>query len=284
METPFQPFDPDPEAKAKSHRSFRGVPLRMLVPNMLTLLALCAGLTAIRMAYEGRIEMAILAIAFAAVLDALDGRVARMLKSTSRFGAELDSLSDFVNFGVAPAILLHAWLLDHLGSIGWIAGLVFALCSALRLARFNAQLDQPKKPAWMGNFFVGMPAPAGAITVLLPVYLQMIGVEYTPEGAPAVLVFELVVAFLMVSAIPTFSGKRVTMRVPRDYVLPTFVAFVIVVALLVSFPWSSLAFWTIVYAATVPVAPFVYRRQKARFGAELPEPEPSTPDGTPGPG
>ena len=103
METPFQPFDPDPEAKAKSHRSFRGVPLRMLVPNMLTLLALCAGLTAIRMAYEGRIEMAILAIAFAAVLDALDGRVARMLKSTSRFGAELDSLSDFVNFGVAPA-------------------------------------------------------------------------------------------------------------------------------------------------------------------------------------
>ncbi|ESR22925.1 CDP-diacylglycerol--serine O-phosphatidyltransferase [Lutibaculum baratangense] len=267
METPFQPFEPDPQPKER--RSFRGVPLRMLVPNMITLLALCAGLTAIRMAYEGRIELAIAAILFAAILDMLDGRVARMLRSTSRFGAELDSLSDFVNFGVAPAILLHAWLLDHLGNIGWISGLVFALCSALRLARFNAQLDQPKKPSWMGNFFVGVPAPAGAIAVLLPVYLQLMGMDYTPEGAPLVLAYELGIAFLMVSTIPTFSSKRITMRVPREYVLPTFVAVVIVVALFVSFPWASLTFWTVVYVCTVPAAPFAYRRMKKRYGSSL---------------
>lgn len=281
METPFQPFDPDFESKPKGRRSFRGVPLRMLVPNMITLLALCAGLTAIRMAYEDRIELAIAGILFAAVLDMLDGRVARMLKSTSRFGAELDSLSDFVNFGVAPAILLHAWLLDHLGSIGWISGLVFALCSALRLARFNVQLDAPKQPAWMGNFFVGVPAPAGAISVLLPVYLQLIGVEYAPQGAPAVLVFELAIAFLMVSTVPTFSAKRVTMRVPRDYVLPTFVAVAVVVALFVSFPWASLAFWTLAYILTLPFAPFRYRQLKRRYGARQAQTE-SPADGAPG--
>ncbi len=125
----------------------------------------------------------------------------------------------------------------------------------------------------MGNFFVGMPAPAGAITVLLPIYLQLSGMDYTPEGAPAVLVFELVIAFLMVSTLPTFSAKRMTMRVPREYVLPTFVAVVIVVALLVSFPWTSLTFWTIVYGATVPVAPLVYGRLKRKHGG-IPEEQP----------
>src|SRR5262245_44251926 len=166
----FPPFEPDrPESR---RRRFRAIPVRTLVPNVITLLALCAGLTSIRLAVEGKLEFALAAIVFAAVLDAVDGRIARMIKGTSRFGAELDSLADFVNFGVAPALILYFWGLHELRSAGWIAALVFAICAGLRLARFNVMIDAPERPAWMANYFVGMPAPAGAITVLLPIYVQ----------------------------------------------------------------------------------------------------------------
>ena len=149
--------------------------MRTLAPNLITLLALCAGLTAIRMAFEDRYVLALAAIVFAAILDGIDGRLARFLKGTSRFGAELDSLSDFVNFGVAPALILYFWGLHDLKSAGWIAAMVFAICAALRLARFNVMIDDPDRPAWTSNFFVGMPAPAGAITVLLPIYAVFLG-------------------------------------------------------------------------------------------------------------
>ena len=131
--------------------------------------------------------MALAAIVFAALLDGIDGRVARMLKGTSRFGAELDSLADFVNFGVAPALILYFWGLHELKSAGWIAALVFAICAALRLARFNVMIDDPDKPAWAGNFFTGIPAPAGAITVLLPIYLNFLGVSngLSRSGSPS---------------------------------------------------------------------------------------------------
>ncbi|MGH6675897.1 MAG: CDP-alcohol phosphatidyltransferase family protein, partial [Xanthobacteraceae bacterium] len=156
-------------------RRFRRIPVRILVPNVVTLLALCAGLTAIRLAFENRYGLALAAVVFAAILDAVDGRLARFLKGTSRFGAELDSLSDFVNFGVAPALVLYFWGLHELKSVGWIAAMVFAICAGLRLARFNVMLDDPDQPAWASNFFVGMPAPAGAITVLLPIYASFLG-------------------------------------------------------------------------------------------------------------
>jgi CDP-diacylglycerol--serine O-phosphatidyltransferase len=156
-------------------RRFRRIPVRTLVPNVITLLALCAGLTAIRMAFENRYVLALAAIVFAAFLDGIDGRLARFLKGTSRFGAELDSLADFVNFGVAPALILYFWGLHDLKSAGWIAAMVFAICAALRLARFNVMVDDPDKPLWSSNFFVGVPAPAGAITVLLPIYVVLLG-------------------------------------------------------------------------------------------------------------
>src|SRR5262245_35548125 len=157
---------PNSNAPDLRRRRFRPIPVRMLVPNIITLLALCAGLTAIRLTIEGRIELALAAIVFAAVLDGLDGRVARLIKGQSRFGAELDSLADFVNFGVAPALILYFWGLHELGNAGWIAAMVFAICAGLRLARFNVMIDDPNKPAWAGNFFLGVPAPAGAISVL----------------------------------------------------------------------------------------------------------------------
>src|SRR5689334_8727739 len=149
----FSPFDPDRPSRPRLRHRFRPIPVRTLVPNLITLLALCAGLTGIRFAVEGRVDIALGAIVFAAVLDGVDGRVARMLKGTSRFGAELDSLADFVNFGVAPALILYFWGLYELKSAGWIAALVFAICAALRLARFNVMIDEPNQPVWTGNFF-----------------------------------------------------------------------------------------------------------------------------------
>src|SRR5262247_4611284 len=203
---PFTPFRPDrPEGK---RRRFRLIPVRTLLPNLITLLALCAGLTAIRLAIEMKLEWAVAAIVFAATLDAIDGRVARMLKGTSRFGAELDSLADFVNFGVAPALILYFWGLHELGHAGWIAAMVFAICAGLRLARFNVMIDDPNRPAWAANFFVGMPAPGGAITVLLPIYLFFLGMPKFAGLAPIVFLYTLVIAFLMVSRLPVFSGKR----------------------------------------------------------------------------
>ena len=154
---PFSPFESS-RSEARLRR-FRLIPVRTLVPNLITLLALCAGLTAIRLAFEEKLEWAVAAIVFAAMLDGIDGRVARMLKGTSKFGAELDSLADFVNFGVAPALMLYFWGLHELGHAGWIAAMVFAISTGLRLARFNVMIDDPNKPAWTGNFFTGIPAP-----------------------------------------------------------------------------------------------------------------------------
>jgi CDP-diacylglycerol--serine O-phosphatidyltransferase len=225
----FQPLDPAPPPSRR--RRFKAIPVRTLLPNLITLLALCAGLTAIRMVVENNIQLALAAIVFAALLDGIDGRIARMLKGTSRFGAELDSLADFVNFGVAPALILYFWGLHELRSAGWIVALVFAICAGLRLARFNVMIDEPNRPVWAGNFFTGIPAPAGAITVLLPIYLALLGM---PTGLVVVWVtffYTLLIALLMVSRLPVFSGKRVGKRVPPELVLPVFVVVVLFFAL-----------------------------------------------------
>src|SRR4051812_35197410 len=201
----MMPFDAkNPEVR---RRRFRPIPVRMLVPNFITLLAICAGLTAIRLSTEGKVEWAVAAIVFAAVLDGIDGRVARMIKGQSKFGAELDSLADFVNFGVAPGLILYFWQLHELSNVGWIAAMVFAIAGSLRLARFNATMDDPDKPAFAANFFTGMPAPLGAITALLPIYLAFLGVPMPPAVLTAFYV--LLIGFLMVSRLPVFSGKAV---------------------------------------------------------------------------
>ncbi len=262
----FPPFDPAPPPRP---RRFKAIPVRTLLPNLITLLALCAGLTSIRLAIEAKLEWALAAIVFAALLDGIDGRVARMLKGTSRFGAELDSLADFVNFGVAPALILYFWGLHELKSAGWIAALVFAICAGLRLARFNVMIDDPNKPAWADNFFTGIPAPAGAITVLLPIYLYFLG---APNGLPTVWVtffYTLTIALLMVSRLPVFSGKRVGKRVPPEMVLPVFVVVVALFALLISYPWIVLTIGTVAYLACLPLGLLSYRRyERQAAGAE----------------
>jgi CDP-diacylglycerol---serine O-phosphatidyltransferase len=274
----FPPFDPAPSPRRS--RRFKPIPVRTLLPNLITLLALCAGLTAIRVAVEGRLELALAAIVFAALLDGIDGRIARMLKGTSRFGAELDSLADFVNFGVAPALILYFWGLVELKSAGWIASIIFAVCTGLRLARFNVMIDDPNKPAWAGNFFTGIPAPAGAITVLLPIYLNFLGV---PNGLPMIWLtffYTVAIALLMVSKLPVFSGKRVGKRVPPDMVLPVFVVVVLFFALLISYPWVVLSLGTVAYLACLPLGWLSYREYQRKDAALAAAPtvgEPSTP-------
>src|SRR5260370_16026619 len=285
LNTLFPPFEPD---RPPRRRRFRPIPVRTLVPNLITLLALCAGLTAIRLAVEGRLEIALGAIVFAAVLDGIDGRVARMLKGTSRFGAELDSLADFVNFGVAPGLILYFWSLHELKSAGWIAALVFAICAALRLARFNVAIDDPNRPAWAGNFFVGMPAPAGAITVLLPIYVHFLGIAAPPAFmVPITLVYTLALALLMVSRVPVYSGKKVGKRVPPDLVLPVFIGVVVFFALLIAYPWAVLTIGALIYLASLPFGWLSHRgyvRRDAEASAEgeragRPEEPPATAGG-----
>jgi CDP-diacylglycerol---serine O-phosphatidyltransferase len=274
----FPPFAPDPLEPRR--RRFRPVPFRMIAPNLITLMALCLGLTAIRLAYEGRMTPAVYAITVAAILDGVDGRIARLLKGTSRFGAELDSLADFVNFGVAPALILYSFVLQQLKALGWIAALVFAIAAGLRLARFNAMLDDPSRPEWKKNFFVGMPAPAGAITALLPIYLSFIGIPLrTASPGPAMaFLYVLLIAFLMVSTIPTFSGKTIGKRVPREWVLPLFVVTVAFFGLLVSFPFGVLAIGTIVYLAAIPFGVARYRQmERADVGQVRPLAESAAP-------
>jgi CDP-diacylglycerol--serine O-phosphatidyltransferase len=233
-----------------------------LIPNMLTLLGLCAGMTAIRLGLLGRWELAVAAIAVAAVLDALDGRIARLLDTSSKFGAELDSLSDVVGFGVVPGLLLYIWTMHDAGGIGWAVTLLFAVCCSLRLARFNTKLDNTDLPAWTGRFFVGVPAPAGAGLVLTPMMAQFefgAGWWATPPFVGFVMV---AVAGLMVSRVPTFSFKR--LKVPPKSVLPTMLGVGLLIAFVISTPWITFLGLAAAYLATMPISVLSHRRLAAR--------------------
>jgi len=257
----MEPLEPELEEGFRRRRRrvlfrHRKIPVRLLVPNFFTLLSLCAGVTAIRMAIESRLELALVLIVIAALLDGVDGRLARALKAQSKFGAELDSLADFVNFGVAPAVLVFTWGLGDLKGFGWIAALLFSCAMGLRLARFNAMLEVDK-PKWQSNYFTGMPAPAGAVTVLLPLYLNGLGF-FDVRALPLVIaLYTIFIAFLLVSTIPTFSGKLLGERIERELVLPILTAVAALVGLLVTYPYGTLTIVTLLYLALIPVS---YRR------------------------
>jgi CDP-diacylglycerol---serine O-phosphatidyltransferase len=260
----------------RRRRRFRRIPVRRLAPNLVTLLALCAGLTGIRMAFETRYGLALAAIVFAAFLDGIDGRLARLLRGTSRFGAELDSLSDFVNFGVAPGLILYFWGLHDLKSAGWIAAMAFAICAGLRLARFNVMIDDPDRPAWASNFFVGVPAPAGAIIVLLPIYAAFLGLSRSQFLTWVTLAYTLLIAGLMVSRLPVFSGKRIGTRVPPELVGPVVIMMVLFVALLIAYPWIILTCGTLAYLASLPFGWLSHRGYKTRARDSKAEPAATT--------
>jgi CDP-diacylglycerol--serine O-phosphatidyltransferase len=245
------PLTTKPPSEGGPRRGLGRMSFNRLLPNIVTLLALCAGLTAMRYGAQDRFQPAVGALIIAGILDGLDGRLARRLNATSRFGAELDSLADFLSFGVAPAFLLYNWTMKDAGPIGWALVLLFSVCCALRLARFNTGLDaNTAPPSWMAGFFTGVPAPAGAGLVLLPL---MISFETSASffSHPAVVgAFLAAVGALMVSRIPTFSFKRG--RIEARYVLPVMILIAAVAGLLATSPWITLPFLGVVYVSTFP--------------------------------
>lgn len=236
---------------------FSGQSFNKMIPNLITVLAVCFGLSGLRFALAGRWEFAVGMIVLAAVFDALDGRMARLLRAQSKFGAELDSLSDFVSFGVAPGIIVYLWALQPLNNFGWMAALFYATCCMLRLARFNARLEDDK-PAFTYNYFTGVPAPAGAGLALLPLMLDFqVGLN-TAQVPWLVALWLVAVGLLMVSQLPTFSFKQ--MKVPQRLVLPILIGAGLVIAGVVSAPWFMLALLIIVYLASIPLSVVGYRR------------------------
>ena len=265
MNPPFRKF----EAHGAGGPPIREIPLRMVFPNLVTVLAICAGLSGIRFAFEDRFETAVVMVLIAAFLDGLDGRLARLLKATPKFGAQMDSIADIVNFGVAPALVLYAFLLDRAGSPGWIAALLFTIACGMRLARFNVLEEATDRPEWQGEYFVGVPAPAGAMVVMLPLYLAFIGVEPTRYAAFIATGFTVVVAFLLVSRLPVYSGK--SLKIPGDRMLLIILAIVLFFLLLVSYPWYTLTASAVAYLVFLPLSVRAYARRARREGeAQLP--------------
>ena len=260
--------------RIRTRPRFTGLSFNRMIPNLLTMLGLCSGLTGIRLAIEGRFGAAAVAILVAAVIDGLDGRLARLLKATSRFGAEFDSLADFVCFGVAPALILYLWSLETWHGYGFMPCLMFAVCMALRLARFNAAIDAPSHAAYTYNFFTGVPAPAGAVVVLFPLF---VGLEaqtmhwdwlLTLARAPAINAIILIgSAALLVSTLPVWSFKN--FKIPTRFVLPTLLGTGLVAALLVADPWAALALAGLTYVGMLPFSrrSFHELRHAAEVGA-----------------
>ncbi|GAA3078191.1 CDP-diacylglycerol--serine O-phosphatidyltransferase [Rhizobium viscosum] len=263
METPFPPFEPNgPNDDSARGPRLREIPIRLVVPNLITILAICAGLTGIRLAFEGRYELAVAMVLVAAFLDGIDGRVARLMKATSKFGAQMDSLADIVNFGVAPALVVYVYALDEARSLGWIAALIYTIAAGLRLARFNVMSERENRAPWQSEYFVGVPAPAGAMLVLLPVYLGFLGLTADRTFAFLSSGYTVLIAFLLISRLPVWSGKSES-RMRRDLVLPAMLGVVIYVAMLMSFTWEVMVFTVCAYLISLP---FGARKWKRKYG------------------
>jgi CDP-diacylglycerol--serine O-phosphatidyltransferase len=258
-----------------------GLSVNRMVPNILTLLALCAGMTAMRFAMGGNFQGAVFSIIAAGVFDGLDGRMARLLKSTSSFGAELDSLSDFVSFGVAPAAVLYLWTMSELHGLGWAIVLFFAVCCALRLARFNTEAVHDA-PSYAAPFFTGAPAPAGAGLVMVPMFLSFEWGDWLFRSPFLNAVTVTGIALLMISKVPTVSLKRI--RIPHHLVVPTLLAFGVATAFLTTEPWITLTVVGIVYVGSIPLTiRAYYRLKRAAASSEAQFPEKTDAVSLPGP-
>lgn len=244
----------------------RRILFRAMIPNGITALALCMGLTGVSLAIKGEWEKALGAIVFAGVLDGLDGRIARLLRAQSRFGAELDSLSDNIAFGTAPALVLFLWSLQHAPRFGWIAALALAVCCALRLARFNARIDAAEQPHKSAGFNTGVPAPAGAGLAFVPIYLWLITGNPLFQRWQLVMAWTLLIAALMISGLPTYSWSSI--RVRQSWRLFALAGIALFGAALIVAPWPTLLALSAVYLVMIPFALASYARVKQRRGAQ----------------
>ena len=232
---------------------------RMLLPNMLTLIGVCIGLTSIRFALSGEFHLAIIAIIIAALIDGLDGRIARLIKGTSKVGKELDSLTDMISFGVAPAFIMYFWKLNTLGRFGWLLCLIYVICVALRLARFNISSNQ--EPSWKDNFFEGVPSPAGGILVLTPLIISLTGFNYIELNFDIITpAFFIVTSFLLISKFPSYSFKKIVIQ--RKATIFLLFSIILFFGLLLIYTFEVIAISSIIYLSILPISFFHYQKMK----------------------
>ena len=232
---------------------------RVILPNMLTLIGVCIGLTSIRFALDGKFEFAIIAIIFAALIDGLDGRIARLIKATSKVGKELDSLTDMISFGVAPAFIMYFWKLNTLGRFGWLVCLIYVICVALRLARFNVNSNQ--EPSWRDNFFEGVPSPAGGILVLTPLIVSVTNFDYITLNYDIIVpTFFIVTSLLLISKFPSYSFKKIVIQ--RKATIFLLFGIVLFFGLLLIYPFNIIAISSIIYLLMLPISFFHYQKLK----------------------
>jgi len=233
--------------------------VRMLLPNMLTLIGVCIGLTSIRFALDEKFEFAIIAIIIAALIDGLDGRIARLIKGTSKVGKELDSLTDMISFGVAPAFIMYFWKLNTLGRFGWLLSLVYVICVALRLARFNISSNQ--EPSWRDNFFEGVPSPSGGILVLTPLILSLSGFDYIQLNYEIITpIFFIVTSFLLISKFPSYSFKKIVIQ--RKATIFLLFGIVLFFGLLLIYTFEVIAISSMIYLSLLPISFFHYQKMR----------------------
>jgi len=232
---------------------------RVILPNMLTLIGVCIGLTSIRFALDGKFEFAIIAIIFAALIDGLDGRIARLIKGTSKVGKELDSLTDMISFGVAPAFIMYFWKLNTLGRFGWLVCLIYVICVALRLARFNVNSNQ--EPSWRDNFFEGVPSPAGGILVLTPLIVSITDFDYINLNYDIIVpIFFIVTSLLLISKFPSYSFKKIVIQ--RKTTIFLLFGIVLFFGLLLIYPFNVIAISSVIYLLMLPISFFHYQKLK----------------------
>ena len=234
---------------------------RVILPNMLTLIGVCIGLTSIRFALDGKFEFAIIAILFAALIDGLDGRIARLIKGTSKVGKELDSLTDMISFGVAPAFIMYFWVMNNLGRLGWLLCLIYVVCVALRLARFNVNSNQ--EPSWKDNFFEGVPSPAGGILVLTPLIISLSGFDYFQLNYNTIVpIFFIVTSFLLISKFPTYSFKKIV--IPRRTTIFLLFGIVLFFGLLLIYTFNVIALSAMIYVLLLPISYLHFQKIKKK--------------------
>jgi len=230
---------------------------RMILPNMLTLIGVCIGLSSIKFALDEKFELSIVAIIFAALIDGLDGRIARLIKGTSKVGKELDSLTDVISFGVAPSFVMYFWLLNNLGKFGWLLCLIYVVCVALRLARFNVSSNE--EPSWKDNFFEGVPSPAGGILVLMPLIFSLSGFDFFIISYNILVpVFFISVSFLLISKFPTYSLKKIT--IPRSMTVFLLFGIVLFFGLLLIYTFKVIFLSGFIYLSLIPISFLHYRK------------------------
>ena len=240
--------------------------VRMILPNMLTLIGVCIGLTSIRFSFNGQFDLAIIAIIFAALIDGLDGRIARLIKGTSKVGKELDSLTDMISFGVAPAFIMYFWTLSSLGRLGWLICLIYVICVALRLARFNINSNQ--EPSWRDNFFEGVPSPAGGILVLTPLVISMTNFDLVKiDNNTIAPIFFIVTSLLLISKFPTYSFKKIVIQ--RQTTIFLLFGIVLFFGFILIYPFIAISISVILYLLMLPISYFHYNKLKKQNADKL---------------